>query len=131
MKYIEYDESLHGKLIYPDGFADLLKGLSLEEQMDYFRIGNGVYLREDISKRRKNEYHYSQYIHDNGYVEAIIISNNMIAGVMVKNCHGKVVPCLPERGFIIRDDSELDGSGYKEFQLFLYLVCVTNNFDDN
>ena len=56
MKYITYDESLHGNLIYPEGFADLLEGLSIEEQMDYFRIGNGVYLRRDISKRKKEEY---------------------------------------------------------------------------
>ena len=115
MKYIEYNESLHGKLSYPDGFADLLEGLPLEEQMDYFRIGNGVYLRQDISERRKSKYHYSQYIQDDDYVEAIIICNNTIAGIMVKNCHGKIIPCLPERGFIIRDDSELDGNGYKNF----------------
>lgn len=130
MKYIEYNEALHGKLIYPDGFADLLKGLSLEEQMDYFRTGNGVYLRQAISQRRKNKYYYSQYIQDDDCVEAVIVCNHMIAGIMAKNCHGKTIPCLPERGFIIRDDSELDGSGYKEFQLFRYFICVTKDFNN-
>ena len=97
--------------------------------MDYFRIGNGIYLREEISERRKSEYHTSRTIESESRVQAIIVHNNLIAGVMVKNCYGKVVSCLPEKGFIIRDDSELDGSGYKEFKLYLYLVCVTEDFD--
>ena len=53
MNYIEYDESLHGKLTYPEGFIDLLKGIPLEEQINFFRIGNGLYLKEEFSKRRK------------------------------------------------------------------------------
>lgn len=48
MNYVEYDESLHGKLTYPEGFIDLLKGIPIEEQMDFFRIGNGLYLKEEI-----------------------------------------------------------------------------------
>ncbi len=131
MKYIEYDESLHGKLSYPDGFCNLLEGLSLEDQLDFFRIGNGVYLNEDFSKRRSIECHYSKTIDNEDRVKEIIVRDNMIAGVMVKNCYGKLVPCLPERGFIIRDDSEIDGSGYKEFKLYLYLICVTKDFDSN
>ena len=110
IKYIEYDQSLHGKLTYPDGFYNLLEGLSLEEQLEFFRIGNGVYLNEDFSKRRNTECHYSNTIKNEDRVKEIIVCDNMIAGVMVKNCYGKLVPCLPERGFIIRNDSEIDGS---------------------
>ena len=131
MNYVAYDENLHGKLTYPEGFAELLTGLSLEQQMEYFRIGNGVYLRQNFLKRRKSDGNYSQSIQNSEYVESVIVCNNMIAGVMVKNCHNRIVPCLPEGWFIIRDDSEADGSGYKDFQLFLYLICVTKDFYDN
>ena len=131
MNYVEYDENLHGKLTYPEGFVDLLKGISLEEQMNFFRIGNGLYLKEELSKRRKSEYHTSKSIQSENRVQAIIVHDDLIAGVMVKNCYGKIVSCLPEKGFIIRDDSELDGSGYKEFKLYLYLICVTKDFDNN
>ena len=131
MKYVEYDESLHGKLTYPEGFTDLLDGLTLEKQIDFFRIGNGLYIKEEISKRRKNEYDYSNSLQNEDRVKAIIVHENMIAGVMVRNCYGKIVPCLPEKGFIVRDDSEIDGSGYKNFRLYLYLVCVTKDFDEN
>ena len=129
MKYVEYDESLHGKLTYPEGFRDMLEGLPLEEQMNYFCIGNGLYLKEEVSKRRKNEYDYSKPLNNEDRVEAILIHENLIAGVMVRNCYGKVVPCLPEQRFIIRDDSEIDGSGYKTLRLYLYLVCVTKEFN--
>lgn len=130
MKYVEYDERLHGELTYPEGFTDLIEGLPLEKQMDYFRIGNGLYLKEDVSKRRKNEYDYSNALLNEDSVEAIIVHNNLIAGVMARNCYGQTVPCLPEKGFITRDDSEIDGSGYKNFKLYLYLICVTKDFND-
>lgn len=128
MEYIEYDERLHGKLRYPEGFCQLLEGLSLDEQMDYFRIGNGIYRNEDVSERRYCKYHYSNPLQNEATIQAILVHDQRIAGVMVRNCHGKVVPCLPERGFIIRDDSEPDGSGYKEFKLYRYLICVTKDF---
>lgn len=131
MKYTQYDESLHGKLTYPEGFCELLDGLSLEEQTQYFRIANGIYLNDAVSQRRYEGCHYSSTIENEEAVKEIIVRDNMIAGVIVKNCYGKTVPCLPEKGFIIRDDSEIDGSGYKEFRLYRYLVCVTKDFGDN
>jgi len=131
MEYIAYDERLHGKVTYPEGFSPLLEGLSIEEQMDFFRIRNGIYRAEAISERRYNEYDYSCPLQNDDRVKAIIVRDHTIAGVMVRNCHGKVVPCLPERGFIVRDDSEPDGSGYKEFKLYLYLICVTKDFGSN
>lgn len=130
MKYIEYDENLHGELTYPDGFKSLLEGLSLEEQMEFFRIGNGLYLNKAIFERRKNECYYSSSLQMESRVEAVIVCDNLIAGVLVRNCYQELVPCLPEKSFIVRDDSELDGSGYKDFKLFLYLVCVNRDFDN-
>lgn len=129
MNYVEYDESLHGKYTLPEGFSELLQGLSLEEQPDYFRLGNGLYLREALADRRYNKYDFCTPVQGEEHVQALIVHDGRIAGVMVRNCHGEVVPCMPEKGFIIRDSSELDGSGYKSFQLFRYLICVTKDFD--
>ena len=44
-----------------------------------------------------------------------------------ESLHGKLT--YPE-GFIIKDNSELDGSGYEEFKLYLYLICVTKDFEN-
>lgn len=130
MNYVEYDESLHGKYTLPEGFPELLQGLSPEEQLDYFRIGNGLYLREPLADRRYNKYDYCVPVQKEERVQAVIVHDQRIVGVMVRNCHGKIVPCMAEKGFIIRDDSELDGSGYKTFRLYSYLICVTKDFDN-
>ena len=41
MKHIKYDESLHGRLTYPDGFYNLLEGLSLEDNWIFSVSGMG------------------------------------------------------------------------------------------
>ena len=51
MTYTQYDESLHGKLSYPEGFPELLEGRSLEEQLRFFRIGNGINRNEPVTQR--------------------------------------------------------------------------------
>lgn len=129
MTYTQYDETLHGKFSYPEGFPELLEGRSLEQQLRFFRIGNGIYRNEPVTQRRKCACHYSCPLQDDERVEAVLLCENRVAGVLVRNCHGKVLPCLPEQGYIVRDDSELDGSGYKEHQLFRYLLCVSEAFD--
>ena len=130
MNYVEYNESIHGKYSYPKGFIDLIKDLSIEEQLNYFRIGNGLYTREELCKRRRNKYDKAIDLKEEQRVQSLIIHNQLIVGVMVKDAHAKTVPCLVEKSFIIRDDEELDGSGYKSFQLFSYLICVTKDFED-
>lgn len=130
VNFVKYDKQLHGDLNYPDGFCDLLKGLSLEEQMKYFRIANGLYLKKKFQDRRKNKYDYSCQLQDYEDVEAIIVRNGLIVAVLVKNCYEQIVPCLPEKGFITYDECEIDGSGYKECKLYLYLVCVGDDFDN-
>ena len=130
MKIIDYNEKLHGKFNYPNGFAEMLKGNSVEDQMRFFRIGNGMYTKKQFFERKKNKYDYSCNLKEENRVEAVIVCDGLIAGVLVRNCYGEIVPCLPEKSFIIRDDEEFDGSGYKSFQLFLYLICVNEDFDN-
>ena len=129
MTYTQYDETLHGTLSYPEGVPALLEGRSLEEQLRFFRIGNGIYRKEAVALRRKSEWHFSCPLQEEARIQSLLVSDGKIAGVMVKNCHGEVLPCLPEQGYIVRDDSEPDGSGYKEHQLFRYLICVSDAFD--
>ena len=129
MNYIEYNEELHGKLTYPENMESILKELSLEEQIDLFRIGNGVYLRQPVAERRYSYYMVGERIDKIGDVKSIIVNNGVIAGVMIQDCHGDVVPCLPEQGFVFSDESEQDGSGYKNRIMYLYLICVSKDFD--
>lgn len=129
MNYVEYDGKLHGKLTYPEGFEQKLEGLSIEEQINYFRIGNGIYRNEPIAKRRTSKYMMNVRIDSVSDVKAAIIHKGKIAGIMVEDCYGGIVPCLPEQGFVFTDESEQDGSGYKNHTLYLYLICVSEDFD--
>lgn len=129
MNYIEYDEMLHGKLSYPEGFEEKLAGLSIEEQLNFFRIGNGVYRRQPVEERRAGKYMANIRVDSVSDTQAIIIKDGTVAGIMIKDCYGDVVACLPEHGFVSYDEDELDGSGYKNSKFFLYLICVSEDFD--
>ena len=125
---IMYQNS-YGSVDYPEQFEKLIEGLSIQEQLAFFRMGCGWYLHQAFNERRKNEYNYSCNLGDDTAVKSIIVKNGKIAGVMVLNVYGETVPCMVEKGYCIRDDEELDGSGYKHFVLYRYLICVSEKFD--
>ena len=118
-----------GKVEYPQGFEALIEGLPIGKQMRFFRLGSGLYTRTPLHKRRKNEYDYSCCLDDDDDVKSIIVKDKKIAGIMVSNVYGKIVPCMVEKSYCIRDDEEPDGSGYKSFTLYRYLICVSEEFD--
>lgn len=129
MKYMDYTPE-QGKISYPEGFAELLEGLSIEEQLSYFRLGNGLYLNEKFTDRKKNPYHAAVRLEECTDVKAIIVHDNKIVGVWVFDEQiYRDVACLPEQGYCCRYDDEPDGSGYKEFALYQYLICVSDTFE--
>jgi hypothetical protein len=131
MDYVEYNKEKHGEPNYPEGFLELIEGLPVAEQLKFFRIGNGLYCDQPLMERRKNPYDYSNPVEQEEDVKSIIVNNGVIAGVIVKNCYSRLVACMAENAYICYEsDSELDGSGYKEYQYYNYLVCVPENFDE-
>lgn len=125
---VDYKDSF-GLVKYPINFEKLIDNIPVEEQLHFFRMGNGLYREKDVLERRMNKYDYSCSLDDDKDVQAIIVKDGKIAGVMVEDVYGKLVPCLVEQGYCIRDDEELDGSGYKNFVLYSYLICVSADFD--
>lgn len=129
MEIIEYTEEF-GPVSYPEGFEACLEGLTIEEQLKYFRLGNGLYLKKSFSERRKNSYDAADHIDQVSNVEAIVIKSGKIAGVKVYDKQiKKEVICKPECSYCIRYAEELDGSGYKTFSLYNYLICVSEQFE--
>lgn len=128
IEQVKYQDSF-GEIEYPEGFEVLIQGLPIEEQVQYFRLGNGLYLSQAVLERRKSECNYSCRLDADEDVKSLIIKDGKIAGIMVSNVHGEIKPCLVEQGYCIRSDSELDGSGYKSFVLYQYLICVPKEFD--
>lgn len=129
MKYIEYTPA-YGKIDYPEGFAALLEGLTLEEQMRYFRVGNGLYLKEKFAERKMVSHNEATRLEECEDVMAVIVSDNKIAGIWVfDRIQWKERACMPERGYCCWHREEEDGSGYKEFTLYRYLICVPDTFE--
>ncbi len=130
MKELATYQDSFGAVNYPEGFESLIEGLSVPEQLKFFRMGCGLYVKHPLNERKKNEYDYSCTIDESEDVKSIIVKDGKIAGVMVKDVCGDIRPCMVERGYIIRDDEELDGSGYKSFTVYEYLICVPEDFDE-
>ena len=126
---VTYQDSF-GAVNYPEGFESLIEGLSVPEQLKFFRMGCGLYVKHPLNERRKSEYDFSCSIDESEDVKAIIVKDGKITGVMVKDVYGDIYPCMVERSYIIRDDEELDGSGYKSFTVYEYLICVPEDFDE-
>ena len=125
---VMYQDS-YGTVDYPEQFEQLIEGRSIEEQLSFFRMGCGIYRRQPLYERRANPYDYSCKLDDDKAVKSIIVKDGKIVGVMVSDVNGEIVPCMVEKGYCIRDDVELDGSGYKNFVLYIYLICVSEKFD--
>ncbi|MBS6397979.1 MAG: hypothetical protein KH452_12685 [Clostridiales bacterium] len=123
-----YQDSF-GKVEYPEDFEALIEGLPIGEQVRFFRLGNGLYTRVPVHERRKNEYDFSCCLDEDKNVKSIIVKDGKIAGIMVLNIYGKIVPCMVENRYCIRDDEEYDGNGYKSLTLYRYLICVSGEFD--
>ena len=128
LEQIAYQDSF-GRIAYPEDFEALIEGLPIGEQIRFFRLGNGLYTCKPLHERRKSKYDYSCRLDEDKNVKSIIVKDGKIAGVMVSNVYGEIVPCMVENKYCIRDDEELDGSGYTSLTLYLYLICVPGEFD--
>ncbi len=129
MKQIEYNAE-YGKIAYPEGFADKLSGLSIAQQMKYFRLGNCLYLKTNYELRKKSPYYYTCSLEEDENVEAVIVHNDMIAGVWVWDQErNKQVACMPEKDFCCYFEEEIDGCGIKEVKQYIALICVGDDFD--
>lgn len=119
-----------GEIVYPKGFDSLLDGLTIAEQMKFFRLGNGLYLKVPFQERRFSKYDRADKLDDNPKIKAIIVKDNKIAGVKVLDHQiWEEVICKPERGYCSYYEEELDGSGYKTCSFNSYLICVSNDFE--
>lgn len=129
MELVEYIEEF-GPVSYPEGFEANLEGLTIEEQLKFFRLGNGLYLKKTFSERRINSYDAAYHLDETEEVKAIVLKDGKIAGIKVHNrLTRKDEICGPESGYYCRYAEELDGSGYKTFSLRLYLICVSDQFE--
>lgn len=129
MNTIAYEECF-GEVRFPEGFAELLQGLTIEEQMEYFRTTCfSVYSKTNWSERI---YQGSAIrIEQDSDVTALIVRDGIIVGIMILNDYRRAVPCLAEERVCTYYACDNNGAGYKERIDYTYLICVPKNFNEN
>lgn len=129
MKIREYEEDF-GTVSYPSGFEQMLEGLSIEEQMKYFRIGNGLYKMKPLAERVRERGSFSCRLEECSEVREIVVREGKIVGAVVHDSEfGCRIVCLAEQNFCCSFGTETDGSGEKRFAPRLTLLCVPEHFD--
>lgn len=95
MKIFDYEESF-GTVVYSDGFLETIRDLSIDEQMNYFRIsGSTSFSKTNWSERTLN---YTKPLDRCADFRGVIVKDGCIAGAMICSWTGKDVPVLPEKG---------------------------------
>ena len=127
MKIVEYREEF-GEYTFPEGFEEGLHGLTLEEQMERYRV------TEYVSYSRTN---WGERTYSTGYirldrasdVKALIVREGILVGVMILNDCGREQACFAEEGVCTYYAEDNNGAGYKTREDYLYLVCVPSDFN--
>ncbi len=121
MKIVNYEERF-GAVLFPEGFEETLKNLTIEEQMKCYRvIETSSYSMTDWRERL----HTIGYAIDKCYdVKSVIVKDGIVVGVMIVCDTGSEVACLPEERVCTYYADDNNGAGSKCRIDYLYLHCV-------
>ena len=89
MKIVDYEERF-GVVEFPDGFEELLKGHTVEEQMEYYRT-TCVSKYSVTDWKERSFVGYALKIYKDRDVTAVIVKDGIVVGVMVFPARGQSV----------------------------------------
>jgi len=126
MKIVPYEERF-GAFTLPEGFARTLQGLSVEEQMQRYRLTMTTsYANTGWRERTGGTWYVG--LDEVSDVRALIVKDGLLVGVMLKDCAGREVPCFADERICTDYEEENNGAGYKTRAEYVYLLCVAENF---
>ena len=96
-KTVEYNEKF-GEYSMPEGAIERLRGLSIDEQANYFYT---VTIINHIPLDKNSD------------VKSLIVNNGIIVGIMISNCIGEPTPCFIGESICTWDAEDNNGAGYK------------------
>lgn len=129
MKIVPYEESF-GTFTFPEGFEQTLKGLTIEEQMNRYRLSMS---RTDAMTGWRERTYGTWYVKLDAVrdVRALIVKDDTLVGIMLEDHNNREVPCFADCGVCTYYDEENNGAGYKTRQDYVYLLCVPENLKEN
>lgn len=115
-----------GEVNLPEGFEDKLRGKSLEEQMEFYRITKSIRIsstsygkldEESIAERcyKLNEYEK---------VKGLIARDGILVGVRMEGYWASNAAVLPYKCVCTYYASDNEGSGTNDREDYAYLICV-------
>ncbi len=126
MKIVSYEPSF-GEVNFPEGFAETLQGRTIEEQMACYRT-TFSHRTTQTGWRERRFAGVSERLEKNSAVTALIVKNDLLVGVMMKDHNGREVPCFADEGVCTYYACDNNGAGYKERIDNTYLICVSDDF---
>ena len=123
-------EAVRMECFWPNGFLEYLKGKSLEERMDCYRIvETECHSRTaygEVTNENKHTFGYA--LEEYPGLNALIVDEGVLIGVRIKSAwdpYGYGAVALPYQSICTYYASDNNGSGYKEREDYAHLCCVT------
>ena len=106
-----------------------MKGKSLEEQMEFYRIVKTEFRSKtaygEITKENKSEFGYS--LDEYSGLKALIVEDDILIGVRINSAFDRLgvgSVAFPYENICTYYDSENNGSGYNDTEEYAHLCCV-------
>ena len=121
-KIVPYEESF-GAYTFPAGFEETLKGKTIEQQMDCYRLTMSV---TDANTDWRERTHGMWYVKLDRVsdVRALIVHGDTLVGILVEDDNGREVPCFADERVCTYYAQDNNGAGYKERDWYRYLICL-------
>ena len=122
MKIVDYKDEF-GTYTLPEGFAETLRGLTVEEQMTHYRTDYSTRYTVTDWRDRTAWIGYGK-LENCPDVKALIVHDGILVGVMMLNDCGCESPCFAEEGVCTYYADDNNGAGSKTRIDYTYLVCL-------
>ncbi len=131
MKIVTYESSM-GEYIMPEGFLDLIKGRSIEEQMNFYRMTSHYANAKSCDWRERRAAKWFTRLDQDSDVAALIVDNGLLVGIMANAYFQCQKPLLAgqDGGILTHVNSDNNGAGYKETEFYCYLALVSEHYYD-
>lgn len=115
-----------GEVKFPEDFEEKLKGKSIEEQMDFYRITESRQLARtsygQVDKETVTKRCYKLAEYEN--VKGLIVRGGILVGVRMTGWWNSEQVVLPYQGVLTYYASDNEGSGTNDREDHAYLICI-------
>lgn len=131
MKIVSYQKDF-GEYQFPEGFREQLVGLSVAEQMQFYRVTEIRVQSTDADWRERRAQKWFTKLDQSSDVDALVVDGDLVVGIIVNAYFDCKKPLLigQKIGICTASNSDNNGAGYKERDWYCYLAAVSSHYYD-